>query len=85
MCTKIRKSNSSARVTRKCSALSASSSTLTPNMKSYLALIKVRNTFGLFNKCIVVEMRRMVKEMLDEVESVDKNNTVCEELYGKLE
>lgn len=30
-------------------------------------------------------MRRMVKEMLDEVEQIDKNNTVCEELYGKLE
>jgi hypothetical protein len=85
MCTKIRKLNSSARVTRKCFALSVSSSILMQNMKSYLALIKVRITFALFNKSIVVEMRRMVKEMLDEVESVDKNNTVCEELYGKLE
>ena len=27
----------------------------------------------------------MVKDMLDEVEVVDKNNTVCEDLYGKLE
>ena len=26
-----------------------------------------------------------VKEMLEEVEIVDKNNNVCEELYGKLE
>jgi len=30
-------------------------------------------------------MRKMVKEMLDDVEVVDKNNSVCEELYGKLE
>ena len=30
-------------------------------------------------------MKRLVKEMLDEVEVVDKNNNVCEELYGKLE
>jgi hypothetical protein len=30
-------------------------------------------------------MKRMVREMMDEVESVDKNNSVCEELYGKLE
>lgn len=30
-------------------------------------------------------MKRLVKEMLDEVEIVDKNNSVCEELYGKLE
>jgi hypothetical protein len=30
-------------------------------------------------------MRRMVKDMLDEVEIVDKNNSVCEELYTKLE
>ena len=27
----------------------------------------------------------MVKEMLDEVDLIDKNNSVCEELYGKLE
>lgn len=30
-------------------------------------------------------MRKMVKEILDEVEQIDKNNTVSEELYGKLE
>lgn len=30
-------------------------------------------------------MRRMVKEMLEEVETIDRNNNVCEELYGKLE
>jgi HAMP domain-containing protein len=30
-------------------------------------------------------MRRMIKEMLDDVETVDKNNNVCEELYTKLE
>jgi chromosome segregation ATPase len=30
-------------------------------------------------------MRRMVKEMLEDVETVDKNNNVCEELYTKLE
>ena len=41
--------------------------------------------FLLYLLCIVLEMRRMVKEMLDEVEIIDKNNTVCEELYGKLE
>ena len=27
----------------------------------------------------------MVKEMLDEVDTIDKSNAVCEELYGKLE
>jgi HAMP domain-containing protein len=30
-------------------------------------------------------MIRMIKEMLDDVETVDKNNNVCEELYTKLE
>ena len=30
-------------------------------------------------------MRKLVKEMLDEVEVSDKNNNVCEELYVKLE
>ena len=30
-------------------------------------------------------MRKMVKEMLEEVEIVDKNSTISEELYGKLE
>lgn len=34
---------------------------------------------------LVVEMRRLVKDMLDEVEVIDKNSTVCEDLYGKLE
>lgn len=30
-------------------------------------------------------MKRIVKEMLDEVESVEKNNSVSEDLYSKLE
>lgn len=30
-------------------------------------------------------MKRMVKSMMEDVEIVDKNNSVCEELYGKLE
>lgn len=30
-------------------------------------------------------MKRLIKEMLEEVELVDRNNNVCEELYGKLE
>jgi len=30
-------------------------------------------------------MRKLVKEMLDEVEQNDKLNNVCEDLYGKLE
>jgi hypothetical protein len=30
-------------------------------------------------------MKRLIKEMLEEVEQVDRNNNVCEELYGKLE
>ena len=37
------------------------------------------------NYKLVVEMKRMVKEMLDEVETVDKSNSANEELYGKLE
>lgn len=31
------------------------------------------------------EMRLLIKDMLEEVETVDKNNNVCEELYTKLE
>jgi len=27
----------------------------------------------------------MVKEMLEEVDGIDRNNSVCEDLYGKLE
>ena len=35
---------------------------------------------------LVIEMKRMIKEMMEEVESVDRGSTsVCEELYGKLE
>lgn len=30
-------------------------------------------------------MKRMVKEMLEEVDNIDRNNSVCEDLYGKLE
>ena len=30
-------------------------------------------------------MKRMIREMLEEVEVVDKSNSVNEELYGKLE
>ncbi len=37
------------------------------------------------NLFIVLEMRRMVKEMLEEVDGIDRNNSVCEDLYGKLE
>lgn len=33
----------------------------------------------------ILDMKRLVKDMLDEVETVDRNNNVCEELYGKLE
>jgi hypothetical protein len=32
-----------------------------------------------------MDMKRLIKEMLEEVEQVDRNNNVCEELYGKLE
>ncbi len=30
-------------------------------------------------------MKRMVKEMMEEVDIIDRNNSVCEDLYGKLE
>lgn len=30
-------------------------------------------------------MKRMVKDMLEEVDQIDRNNSVCEDLYGKLE
>ena len=30
-------------------------------------------------------MRRLVKDMLDDVDLIDKNNSVCEDLYTKLE
>lgn len=53
------------------------------SMKLSIAHIKVNLSND--TKFIVVEMKRMVKEMLDEVEVIDKNNTVCEELYTKLE
>jgi hypothetical protein len=39
----------------------------------------------LMNDFLVLEMRRMVREMLDEVDQIDRNNSVCEDLYGKLE
>ena len=32
-----------------------------------------------------MDMKRLVKDMLDEVDTIDRNNNVCEELYGKLE
>jgi ribosome recycling factor len=34
---------------------------------------------------IVLDMKRMVRDMLEEVEMIDRNNSVCEDLYGKLE
>ena len=34
---------------------------------------------------IVLEMRRLVKDMLDEVEVISGSNSAGEELYGKLE
>lgn len=34
---------------------------------------------------IVLEMKRMVKDMVEEVDVIDRNNSVCEDLYGKLE
>lgn len=34
---------------------------------------------------VVIEMKRYVKDMLEEVDVVDKDNSVCEELYSKLE
>jgi hypothetical protein len=30
-------------------------------------------------------MKKLVKEMLDEVDVIERSNNVCEELYGKLE
>ena len=30
-------------------------------------------------------MRRLVKDMMDETDVIDKNNSVCEDLYTKLE
>jgi hypothetical protein len=30
-------------------------------------------------------MRKYVKEMVEEVDQIDKTNSVCEELYSKLE
>jgi hypothetical protein len=30
-------------------------------------------------------MKKLIKEMIDEVEIVDKSNSINEELYGKLE
>jgi HAMP domain-containing protein len=30
-------------------------------------------------------MKKMVRDMLEEVETIDRNNSVCEDLYGKLE
>lgn len=34
---------------------------------------------------LVIEMKKLVKDILEEVDTIDKNNNVCEELYGKLE
>ena len=44
--------------------------------------ISVLNTKFVF---IVLEMRRLVKDMLDEVEVISGSNSAGEELYGKLE
>lgn len=52
-------------------------------MKSCPAPIKVTILFEI--TMIVLEMRRLVKDMLDEVDIIDKNNSVCEDLYTKLE
>jgi len=67
-----------------------------PNMKSYHVPTKVStetfqftmflrnpNKLSLYN--IVGEMKRLIKDMLEEVENVDKSSSVCEEIYGKLE
>jgi hypothetical protein len=53
---------------------------LFPDGKLKLVTDQLMNFFS-----IVLEMRRMVKEMLEEVDGVDRNNSVCEDLYGKLE
>lgn len=51
-------------------------------MKYFHVLIKV---YFLITNILVGDMRKMIKDMLDEVEVIDKSNSVCEELYGKLE
>mmetsp|Transcript_27340 Transcript_27340/g.26400 ORF Transcript_27340/g.26400 Transcript_27340/m.26400 type:complete len:86 (-) Transcript_27340:1270-1527(-) len=33
----------------------------------------------------IMEMRKLVKDMLEEVDICDKNNNISEELYSKLE
>ncbi len=52
-------------------------------MKSYLVHIRVSN---LRVQLLVLEMRRMVKDMIEELDIVEeKSSSVSEELYGKLE
>ena len=47
--------------------------------------IYLKNEIGFSKFQIVLEMKRMVKDMLEEVDGIDRNNSVCEDLYGKLE
>jgi hypothetical protein len=85
MFTRLRKLSFSAKATRKCFALSVSSSIQTPSTRSCPSPSKVTTPNTLKNVCIVLEMRRLVREMLEEVDQIDRNNSVCEDLYGKLE
>ena len=81
--TKVKRSSFTVKMIKRCSALSASLNTQMPSMKSCPAPIKVLLLFEL--TMVVLEMRRLVKDMLDEVDVIDKNNSVCEDLYTKLE
>ena len=85
MFTRLRKLSFSAKATRKCFALSVFLSIQTPSTRSCPSPSKVTTPNTLNNVCIVLEMRRLVREMLEEVDQIDRNNSVCEDLYGKLE
>lgn len=66
------------------SVLSASCATLMLSMKFLRAPIKVSdNVFDL--TAIVLEMKRFIREMIDEVETVEKGHSIAEDHYSKLE
>lgn len=55
-------------------------------MKLCLAHIKVCINFSFTNRdFVVLEMKKMVKDILEEVNQIEKDNNVNEEVYVKLE
>ena len=52
-------------------------------MKWWIAHQKVRPSYGI--TIVVVDMKKMVQEMVSEVETLEQETPATEELYSKLE